>query len=83
MELVLSQLQTLGFECYRFGKICSKIEQIRFKYILPVEIAYFHRWGLIENLFKFTPIWDLNLTNFSIGVKCISLISKLIASHDR
>ena len=30
----------------------------------------YHRWELIENLLKFTPInWELKLTNFSLGSK--------------
>ena len=27
--------------------------------------AYFHRWEFIENLMKFTPIWELKLKNLS------------------
>ena len=56
----------LKFECYT---VLVKFEQIdiKIKLRLPVEIAYFHRWELIKNLFKFTPIWGLKLINFSLG----------------
>ena len=34
-----------------------------------MRILYFHRWELIENLLKFTSIWELKLTNFNLGSK--------------
>ena len=36
---------------------------------IPVEIAFFHRGEFIENLLKFSPIWELKLANFSSGNK--------------
>ena len=45
------------------------MKQIRVKSKSPFEIEYFHRWEFIENLFKFTPIWELELTNFSLSSK--------------
>ena len=34
---------------------------------MPVEIAYFHAWEFIENLVKFTFIWELKLTNVNFN----------------
>ena len=31
---------------------------------LPVEIAFFHRWGLTENLLKSNPIWFSKIDKF-------------------
>ena len=49
---------------------------LQVKGVLPVEIAYFHRWKFGKNLLKFTPIMELKLTNFGLGSKmneCISV----------
>ena len=42
---------------------------------MPVEIAYFHSSEL--NPFKFTPIWELKLTNFSLGCKFMNLVNQV------
>ena len=33
---------------------------------MQVQITYFHRWKCIENLLKFTLIWELTLTHSSL-----------------
>ena len=43
---------------------------------MPVEIAYFHSSELIDP-FKFAPIWELKLTNFSLVVIFMNLISQV------
>ena len=44
----------------------------------------FNRVEFVENLLKFTPIWELELTNFSSDSKIYeSYLAKFVDSHEK
>ena len=71
----------LAFNCHHFCEIWRKIEQVRIKWILPVEIAYFHLWALLRQRIRKENSISLIVRSSRLGKNKLFIISDVSATY--